>query len=435
VRRGGWDPLLLVLAGVLLQYVWRVQEVFQILGKVQFTAVVSVGAVILFLLDGHPARQLGHLRHGLFRLMLAILMLAILSIPTSLRDGASTQFITGNFAKTIVLTAIVAAAIRGRGDLERLLRVFVLGGAGYVVTALLFGRTWSSRLGGVGSYDPNDLGLFTVCTIPLCVYLLRRGAGRLERLAGIGAVMLLFIGTVQSGSRGGFLALIVIGVYGLLGLDAIRRSKRLAVTVVAAALLVVAGGDQYWQRMQTILHPQEDYNWLGHSESGRIEVWMRGLGYMVRHPVLGVGIDQFNAAEGTMAPQAARQDLGIGFKWSGPHSSYVQIGAELGVMGLVLFLALLWRAFREARRIGRTAAAPGDRLLGQAFGGMVVGYVVGGAFLGQAYAPYLYFSLGLLIGLSRVVARDAAITPLVGRAAYDAGHVRERGGAGRRLGA
>jgi O-antigen ligase len=269
----------------------------------------------------------------------------------------------------------------------------------------------------------------------LCVDLLRRGAGRLERLAGIGAVMLLFIGTVQSGSRGGFLALIVIGVYGLLGLDAIRRSKRLAVTVVAAALLVVAGGDQYWQRMQTILHPQEDYNWLGHSESGRIEVWMRGLGYMVRHPVLGVGIDQFNAAEGTMAPQAARQDLGIGFKWSGPHSSYVQIGAELGVMGLVLFLALLWRAFREARRIGRTAAAPGDRLLGQAFGGMVVGYVVGGAFLGQAYAPYLYFSLGLLIGLSRVVARDAAITPLVGRAAYDAGHVRERGGAGRRLGA
>lgn len=402
----GWTPLLIVLAGVILQYVWRIQEVFPGLGAVQFTAVVSVGAILLFVFDPHAPRRLPRLKHDLARLIGAIFALAILSIPTSLHLGASVTFLTGNFAKTIVLVAVLVTGIRDRRDVERLIRVFVLGGAFYVLSAILLTSAAAGRLGGKGSYDPNDLGLFTVSTIPLCIYLMRRSARGTERAMGLGAAALLLLGTVESGSRGGFLALVAITAYGVFRLNAVRQSKRLAITVLAGAVLIGAAGDGYWQRMRTILSPQEDYNWSGQAESGRMEVWKRGLGYMARRPVFGVGLDQFNRAEGTMAPQAARQEeLNIGFRWSAAHSAYVQIGAELGVFGLAAFLALLGLAYREARRIGRMAPVPKDRLLGQAFGGLIVGFAVGGAFLSQAYSTYLYFALGLLIGLSLTVGK------------------------------
>ena len=404
-----WDLLTLVLSGVLILYVWRIQEVFPVLAPFQLTALASVGAIVLFALDSQRSRRVAHLRHPLYRPIAIIFVLAVLSIPASLHAGASFRFLTSNFIKTVLLVGILAASIRDRRDVERLVRVFVLGGAGYVLASIALGASDGGRLAGQGSYDPNDLGLFTVSTIPLCAYLMRRGAGAVNRLIGMASAILLLVGTVQTGSRGGFLGLVAVAGFGLLAMNAVRSSKRVAIMTVAVTVMFVAGSDAYWERMKTILAPQQDYNWSGGAESGRMEVWKRGLGYMMDRPLVGVGVDQFNVAEGTLAPQAARQSMGIGFKWSAAHSSYVQIGAELGVLGLGAFVALLLLAFREGWRIGRVANTPADRLLGQAFCGLIVGYAIGGAFLSQAYSTYLYFALGLLIGFSRVVGREGHV--------------------------
>ena len=401
-----WNALLIVMAGVILQYVWRIQEVFPVLRLIQFTALVSGGAFAVFLLSSDVSRRLMNLRHPLYRPIIAILVLAVLSIPTSVHKGASLSFVTGNLVKSVLLVGVLAASIRDRRDVERMVRVLVLGGMGYVLAALAFAPSNGGRLAGRGSYDPNDLGLFTVSSIPLCIYMMRKGASVFERMLALGAAAILLLGTVLSGSRGGFLALIAAAAYGLFMLDAVRLSKRMMVMVVGGALLVGFGGPAYWERMRTILAPQEDYNWAGRAEGGRIEVWKRGIGYMARRPLLGVGVDQFPVAEGTMAPQAQRQSFGIGWRWSAAHNAYIQIGAETGVFGLAAFVGLLWLAYREARHIGRTAPDRRDRLLGQAFGGLVVAYTVGATFLSQAYATYLYFAVGVLIGLSRVVAEQ-----------------------------
>src|SRR2546426_7538451 len=42
-------------------------------------------------------------------------------------------------------------------------------------------------------------------------------------------------------------------------------------------------------------------------ESGRIEVWRRGVGYMLQSPILGVGPDNFQTAEGRLSPFANRR--------------------------------------------------------------------------------------------------------------------------------
>src|SRR5206468_9895768 len=139
------------------------------------------------------------------------------------------------------------------------------------------------------------------------------------------------------GSRGGVLALLATSIFIVLRYTAISFATRLGTLAVVAIVLIGTATDRYWEQMSTILS-DSDYNYT--SETGRIQVWRRGIGYMLQHPIFGVGPGNFGAAEGTLSPFAERQRFGIDVRWSAPHNSYVQAGAELGIPGLVLFVGM-----------------------------------------------------------------------------------------------
>ena len=410
-----WDLVTVMFAAVLMQYVWRIQEVLPVLAVVQFTSLISLGAIAAFALDSRRMRQTARLHHAIYRPIVVILLLAVVSVLTSVHQRVSFDFVTKNFVKTVVLVGVLAMSIRDTADVTRLLRVWLVSGMGYVLASALLADPESGRLGGArGNYDPNDLGLYAVSTMPLCVYFMRRHAARFDQLLGGAALLALLWGLTKTGSRGGFVALLAIACYGLIGLRAVRRSGRTILVLVAVAALLARAGDSYWERMQTLLAPDQDYNWSGQAQSGRIEIWKRGLGYMVQRPVLGVGANAFAIAEGTLTEEAATsRALGVGFKWSAAHNAYVQVGAELGIPGLAAFLTLLVVSLREARRISREAAGTDDRLLAHAFVAAVIGFAIGGAFISQAYATFLYFLLALLIGFSHVVNRTTTTVPSV----------------------
>src|SRR5262249_32798122 len=111
------------------------------------------------------------------------------------------------------------------------------------------------------------------------------------------------------------------------------------------------------------------------SEPGRLQIWSRGVGYVVDNPILGVGPGNFATAEGTLSPLAERQMWGIGVRWNAPHNSYLQIAAELGIPGFLLYVAVIVSAFRALRR-----ATP----LTPALTASLIGFVVGSLFLPPA---------------------------------------------------
>jgi O-antigen ligase len=90
----------------------------------------------------------------------------------------------------------------------------------------------------------------------------------------------------------------------------------------------------------------------------------------------------------------------VGFKWSAAHNSFVQIGAELGVLGLGLFVALFAVAVRALSRVGRGQGAAA--FLAQTLTASLVAYVVSGFFLSAAYWAYLYTLLGMVAGLVKI---------------------------------
>jgi O-antigen ligase len=413
-RRTPADALALALGGAILTYVWRVQDLYPILNSIKFPILTSLLALGLYIANQDRRRALRTIqKHPVTKVVLFILALAVLSVPTSIHQGMSFHFITDDYGKNVLLMLILAASVRSFADVERYGLCLVLGGIAYayfVYTKVEIGA--SGRLdGGLIYYDANDLGMLLVCSLPIALYFLMRGKKALVRLAALVALGLFVLVIIQTGSRGAFLGLISLGLYLLLQFNSVASHKRILVVGLGTVALMTLGGDRYWAMMKTLLHPESDYNWSGGAESGRMEVWKRGMGYMFTHPILGVGVDAFPIAEGTLSPLAARQELGIGLKWSAAHNSFVQIGAELGIMGLLAFCLLLARCYRTLRKAGNPPGPPGRRptdeqVFAHALGGSVVSYAVSGFFLSQAYGAIVYTLFGIIVGLSKVTSAD-----------------------------
>jgi O-antigen ligase len=159
--------------------------------------------------------------------------------------------------------------------------------------------------------------------------------------------------------------------------------------------------------MSTILHPKEDYNWS--AQEGRKEVWKRGVGYMMSHPLLGLGVGTYPVAEGKLSEigreLAAR---GKGFKWSVAHNSFLETGAELGIPGLCVFLGIFIVSIRALARLSSRSRhvpwiTPRETALAQLLIGSLIGFMAAGFFVSAEYFAYLYFLLGLTIGLLKLV--------------------------------
>jgi O-antigen ligase len=398
-----WDALQVALAVLLFLQIWRVQELFPSLALYGLPSLATLVAVVLFFLDRDPRRRCSRGHEPVVRAALGMLVLAALSVPGSLYPSYSLGFIVKDYLRSVVLMLLVAGSVRGMADLRRLGWVQLAGVTLYSAVTVARSRIGAEgRLIATAYYDENDLAMLIVCTLPLILYLWRRPARLFGRLVIAAATVFLMMTLGKTGSRGAFLGFLAVAAY--LRLRGVSWARRVVTVAVLAVLLVALASDRYFTRIETILHPSADYNWSGKSETGRMEVWRRGLGYMLDHPVLGVGVAAFGMAEGTLSPEAREQrQYGRSFKWSAPHNSFIEVGAELGVLGLILFVALVVGAFGALARVRRGASGEAV-VLAQILTAALIAFVVTCSFLSQAYAAYLYALLGMILGLARVAA-------------------------------
>src|SRR5215510_2263834 len=195
-------------------------------------------------------------------------------------------------------------------------------------------------------------------------------------------------------SRGGFLGLCAVFLYCL------ARSPRRAIGIVAIAVLIAlvlpfapAG---YWDEIRSISDTDEG------TADMRLEIWQIGLRMWGGNPFLGVGPGNFRWMVGVYEAdqqfQKYGRDLGASII---AHSLFIELVAELGTAGAVVFVLLLWHTFRMLREVirkGRTQPglptvthdAVALRCYADAVIGAVVACLVNGAFLSLLYYSYLW---------------------------------------------
>lgn len=399
IARTRWDPLRLAVGAVLFTHVWRLQDLEPAVDAAKPLLLATAAALGLALLTpGSVVLLRRRWRHPAVPMVLGILLLGALSVPGSLWPGASFGFLLHNLLAAVLVFLLLVATIRDDLDVGRYVAVQLAGALVYSVTILTrYDVGPGGRLGSLVYYDANDLGMLLDCILPFAIHFMWRARTLLGRLAGAAAVGVFIIGIVRTGSRGAFIGLVGVGIYTVWRGRHLPLRLRLGGVAVAVSLLMLFGSSQYWTMMRTLLDPSDDYNWVGQSEGGRMEIWRRGLGYMLTHPAFGVGLAAFPVAEGTISPLAERQEFSNGVKWSAAHSSYVQIGAELGIGGLLLFLGILVVTFRRL-----TAPSGRGSAYAHPLAAALIGYALAGAFLSQAYAPFLFSMLGIAVGAAQL---------------------------------
>jgi O-antigen ligase len=406
-----WDLLLVSVAGYILSAVGRVHQLFPALESLRPAILTGLFAIALYLLDPQPVRKLRRIALPATRWLTGLLVWMVLTVPGALVASTSFSLVFDNFVKTFLMCLVIAASVRNVHDVRRLAFAYFAGAvvySGVVMMRFDLGAGDAWRLGRLYYYDANDYATFVVSAMPLGVHFLHAGRRVVTRAFAAVGLMLLTLGLVWSGSRGGFIALSAVVVFIVIRFAAIPLRWRLTATALVAAVLLVAASEQYWRQMSTIAS-DTDYNHT--SETGRLQIWKRGVGYMMSHPLLGLGPNNFQAAEGRLSPYAERQQYGIGVRWNAAHNSFIQAGAELGIPGLVLFVGVIGAAFEGLRRSGRVERSIAAREargapLTPALTASLLGFVVGSFFLSLAYSEMLYTLVALAVGLQKVTDAD-----------------------------
>jgi O-antigen ligase len=258
-------------------------------------------------------------------------------------------------------------------------------GAGLnAVKILLFGallegdRTYAS-----GAFDPNETAALFVVGLPMMLHVAvtRRGVWR---YAGGAMALMLAVAIVKTGSRGGFLGLSGLFIWLTATAPRKRRGQYVLGVLGCVVAFAAAADEATWKRFLSTFATEEDYNFT--VRDGRIETWKRGVGYMITHPVLGVGVSAFPIADGTLS---GKQNEGRGIKYNAAHNSFVEIGAELGFPGLIAFVTawvMSMMAFLRLMRLGaRGLAPPEDANFAACMAAGLVGWGMTSIFLSLAF--------------------------------------------------
>jgi O-Antigen ligase len=316
--------------------------------------------VIVYLLgyyDLSDTEALAQWAKGLTKWAIHFAFLAAAVVWLSRRGQAYFWRTLGWFSAGIVVNAVYGVlqlldARRG-GNLDATLLSPITGGSSQInVYGAVNGATVYRPNAMTG--DPNHLGIMLI--VPLLVltplYLrLERGHPMRNRLAAtIGFLLIVEAATL---SRSGVLGLLVGAVVLLFPYRGYLRSRTLLIPFGAAFAVLAVVVATRWHYFSVVLRTRVETG--GKSENAHFQVYSFIPHVLHTNPLFGLGLNTFSVYYQFVTGKT---------NW-GPHSYYVALIVETGLVGTALFgLFLVWvfRRLRAARALGRALAAARDPL-------------------------------------------------------------------------
>lgn len=403
------DPLRIVIFALIVVNISRVHQAYSFLAAFRPALLLVFVAAAYAFLNTRFLTRANVLQFWPARRVVLMGVVACASAVFGMSLGGSGRFILENYAKTLVFFVLVLLSIRNTRDLYTFMWAYAVScGVLAFMSLFLFGITPArsgdeiARLSDMYTYDANDVCVVLLVGLGVVLGLLSVVRGP-RRWALYGILLGIAATIAKSGSRGGFLGLAMFGLGALVLLDSVSIVKRVGILGAVLVGLAAFAPDGYWTKMASVFSPQEDYNFS--SQDGRKELARRGIGYMMRYPVFGVGINNFSKAE----CQFSRETYDVGrIRCGAPHNSFVQAGAETGTVGLLAWswivlggMASLMRLRRRLPRAWRRGTEA-ERLLinaPNAFVLALIGFAVSGFFVTFAWSDVLYVLIALVGGL------------------------------------
>ena len=334
-------------------------------------------------------------------LVLLIGVAALLSMPMAEDPAGAWKTFNEMLLKTIVIFVVFVNVVRTELRLKLLL-LLVLGVSVYLsINAIGDYQSGNFQFGAVETHDlriagrikglfenSNDLAMHLVSMAPIAVALGLSGRNPLKKLFYF-AVAGLMVGAVTvTFSRGGFIGLVAATVVLVRRLGKKNRATTMVALVFAVILFIALVPGAFSSRVSTIFNSASD---LTGSSSQRTEVLKRSFWVMLRYPLFGVGIGNFH--------HKSPRNLET-------HNAYTQVGAELGIAAMVVYIMFLVHPIRRLRLIEKqTDTSPDQRTLHYLAIGLqasLIGFMFSSFFGAVAYQWYVYYLVGYAVCLHRL---------------------------------
>jgi len=412
-------PFLFVLAYVYIDIVSPQRLTYLLLNTVPISAIaVALAAGAWAIADDKRDSRFAP-RQALILLLLGYCYLTTISadFPVDARDKWEWVW------KALAFAAFLPLTLRTRLRIEALLLFMILSAGSIVIVGGI--KTLASGGGGYGElnlmvsnnsglYESSTISAVAIAVIPVILWLMRFGTVfppdwrvRAFSLALVFSCLLIPIGT---SARTG---LVCIGLLAVLMLRTIKRRALYLGTLAALGLCAIPLlPSAFSDRMGTIKTYKQD-----ESASTRLAVWKWTIDYAKQHP-FGGGFDAYRAnkiryeiakTDGT-GPSQEVKTSGVVDQGRAYHSAYFEMLGEQGYPGLLLWLTIMLTGVVRMEVLRRRYAAPdgphpwAGPLAGALQEAQLI-YLLGAAFAGIAFQPFIYMLVGAQIGLDTYLTR------------------------------
>ena len=323
---------------------------------------VLLGLFMLMRLAGSPASDYGSLKTKLFFLLNLTLLLA--------------GVVIGQRRKSLNIYLVLALVVAGMSAAVLLYRL-IRGDA-----QMLF----DSRFSISSEVNPIQLGREAADGLIIGVYVLLAARSTTLRFAALALLPALGVALVGAGSRGPMLGLLV-GLVVLLALTLQERAARVRLISLAGVGVLIAlltaellpGGSI--SRSLDFLTGSGS----GLSSNGRSTLWQEASTVISNHPLAGIGTGGFQAVD----------TLNVY-----PHNLFLEIGSELGFVGLALLLAFFATTAATFVRAWRSSVGD-DRFRTAVVAALFAAAFVNAMFSGDIQTNAgVWFTAGLGVGLT-----------------------------------
>ena len=282
------------------------------------------------------------------------------------------------------------------------------GGFGRIKLAQIVGYIREPRIAGPLS-DPNFYAQILVVLVPLALYRVwDESSLRLKAIAAY-AFAVTMLALVFTYSRGGALALAIV-----LLLAAINKKVKvqyLLLGLLVLAPLIILIPKQFEGRLSTLtqLIPGQDESpvHLDSSFQERILLMRTAWEMFSDRPFFGVGAGNYSEYYEEYSPRvgsivSSYEDFG---KPRFPHNLYLEVAAETGLVGLVVFATIIVLTLLRLRSAHKLFKAAGDLhsaslVISLALG--FIGYLITSLFLHGDYIRYFWLLVAISVAAKNI---------------------------------
>lgn len=241
----------------------------------------------------------------------------------------------------------------------------------------------------------TEIGLIILMTLPLMYYLHQTTENHWVKHGLVVAMILMAIAAIGTQSRGALVAAL-----GLLGFFWLKSNTKIITGSIGVILLIALYNFMplsWHEKMQTILNYQQDA-----SAMGRINAWWAGFN-VANDRLMGGGFEFWS-------PQSFLIYAPDPLDFHDAHSIFFEVLGEHGYIGLALFVLYGILAFFTASRVIKQTRDNEQfawaNLLARMIQVSLIAYLIGGSFLGLAYADIGYQLVAVLIVLQYLVDQE-----------------------------